>query len=199
MLLVVRDIDAARRRPRQSGRGCQRGLPRRRRHLPPRRHRRTGAGPSTGHQSYGSFASFSDPDGNGWLLQEVTTRLPGRVTRKAQRRTTRWPISRRRCAALRPRTASTRRRSDRPTRTGRSGTRSSWWTSAACRAGNRLRPAATFQQALKTVVGQASCFLKMAATVAVLGFLASTRVRRVESTKKSPLAFLAVFFAPLGV
>jgi catechol 2,3-dioxygenase-like lactoylglutathione lyase family enzyme len=29
--------------------------------------------------TYGSFATFSDPDGNGWLLQEVTTRLPGRV------------------------------------------------------------------------------------------------------------------------
>jgi catechol 2,3-dioxygenase-like lactoylglutathione lyase family enzyme len=29
--------------------------------------------------SYGSFASFSDPDGNAWLLQEVTNRLPGRV------------------------------------------------------------------------------------------------------------------------
>jgi catechol 2,3-dioxygenase-like lactoylglutathione lyase family enzyme len=29
--------------------------------------------------SYGSFASFSDPDGNGWVFQEVTTRLPGRV------------------------------------------------------------------------------------------------------------------------
>ncbi|MFI6294629.1 VOC family protein [Nonomuraea sp. NPDC050790] len=29
--------------------------------------------------SYSSFATFSDPDGNGWLLQEVTTRLPGRV------------------------------------------------------------------------------------------------------------------------
>ena len=29
--------------------------------------------------SYGSFATFRDPDGNGWLLQEVTTRLPGRV------------------------------------------------------------------------------------------------------------------------
>jgi catechol 2,3-dioxygenase-like lactoylglutathione lyase family enzyme len=28
--------------------------------------------------SYGSFASFSNPDGNGWLLQEITTRLPGR-------------------------------------------------------------------------------------------------------------------------
>lgn len=29
--------------------------------------------------SYSSFATFSDPDGNGWLVQEVTTRLPGRV------------------------------------------------------------------------------------------------------------------------
>ncbi|UPT99562.1 VOC family protein [Bradyrhizobium barranii subsp. apii] len=29
--------------------------------------------------SYSSFASFSDPDGNGWLFQEVTTRLPGRI------------------------------------------------------------------------------------------------------------------------
>jgi hypothetical protein len=28
--------------------------------------------------TYGSFATFSDPDGNGWLLQEVTARLPGR-------------------------------------------------------------------------------------------------------------------------
>ena len=32
------------------------------------------------HLSYHSFVSFSDPDGNGWLLQEVTKRLPGRVT-----------------------------------------------------------------------------------------------------------------------
>ena len=30
-------------------------------------------------RSYSSFASFSDPDGNGWLLQEITQRLPGRV------------------------------------------------------------------------------------------------------------------------
>jgi predicted enzyme related to lactoylglutathione lyase len=30
-------------------------------------------------QSYGSYAAFSDPDGNVWLLQEVTTRFPGRV------------------------------------------------------------------------------------------------------------------------
>jgi catechol 2,3-dioxygenase-like lactoylglutathione lyase family enzyme len=37
------------------------------------------SGPAPDHASYGSFATFSDPDGNGWLLQEVTTRLPGRV------------------------------------------------------------------------------------------------------------------------
>jgi catechol 2,3-dioxygenase-like lactoylglutathione lyase family enzyme len=37
------------------------------------------SGPSPDRPSYGSFASFSDPDGNGWLLQQVTTRLPGRV------------------------------------------------------------------------------------------------------------------------
>src|SRR5580693_3110782 len=31
------------------------------------------------HRSYRSFASFRDPDGNGWLLQEITIRLPGRI------------------------------------------------------------------------------------------------------------------------
>ncbi|MDW9428480.1 glyoxalase [Sinorhizobium meliloti] len=36
-------------------------------------------GPHPERASYGSFASFSDPDGNGWVFQEVTTRLPGRV------------------------------------------------------------------------------------------------------------------------
>jgi predicted enzyme related to lactoylglutathione lyase len=36
-------------------------------------------GPSPDHATYGSFATLSDPDGNGWLLQEVTTRLPGRI------------------------------------------------------------------------------------------------------------------------
>jgi catechol 2,3-dioxygenase-like lactoylglutathione lyase family enzyme len=37
------------------------------------------SGPDPDHRSYRSFASFSDPDGNGWLLQEITTRLPGRI------------------------------------------------------------------------------------------------------------------------
>jgi catechol 2,3-dioxygenase-like lactoylglutathione lyase family enzyme len=36
-------------------------------------------GPAEGDGSYSTFATFSDPDGNRWLLQEVTTRLPGRV------------------------------------------------------------------------------------------------------------------------
>jgi catechol 2,3-dioxygenase-like lactoylglutathione lyase family enzyme len=37
------------------------------------------AGPAPDGATYGSFASFSDPDGNTWLLQEITTRLPGRI------------------------------------------------------------------------------------------------------------------------
>ena len=36
-------------------------------------------GPAGDHASYGSFATFSDPDGNSYLLQEITTRLPGRI------------------------------------------------------------------------------------------------------------------------
>jgi catechol 2,3-dioxygenase-like lactoylglutathione lyase family enzyme len=39
-------------------------------------------GPDPERKSYSSYASFSDPDGNVWLLQEVTTRLPGRVEEK---------------------------------------------------------------------------------------------------------------------
>ena len=46
-------------------------------------HRGVGEGPQDGRdpqgRSYTSFASFSDPDGNSWLLQEITERLPGRV------------------------------------------------------------------------------------------------------------------------
>jgi catechol 2,3-dioxygenase-like lactoylglutathione lyase family enzyme len=41
------------------------------------------SGPAPDHQSYGSFAWFSDPDGNGWLLQEVTARLAGRADASA--------------------------------------------------------------------------------------------------------------------
>ena len=41
--------------------------------------RRRVSGPDPEHRSYRSFASFRDPDGNGWLFQEITTRLPGRI------------------------------------------------------------------------------------------------------------------------
>ncbi len=38
------------------------------------------SGPDPEHRSYRTFGSFHDPDGNGWLFQEITARLPGRVT-----------------------------------------------------------------------------------------------------------------------
>ena len=41
--------------------------------------RRRVSGVDPEHRSYRSYASFRDPDGNGWLFQEVTTRLPGRI------------------------------------------------------------------------------------------------------------------------
>ena len=37
------------------------------------------SGPDPNHGSYRSFASFHDPDGNGWIFQEITARLPGRL------------------------------------------------------------------------------------------------------------------------
>ena len=59
-------------------------------------------------QSYSSFATFSDPDGNSWLLQEVTTRLPGRVDAAATSYASRGGPGGRDAARRRPRTASTR-------------------------------------------------------------------------------------------
>ena len=73
--LVVNDIDAA--RAELIGRGID---------VSEVYHRGDGSGPDgrvsgpdPERRSYASFASFSDPDGNRWLLQEVTQRLPGRV------------------------------------------------------------------------------------------------------------------------
>lgn len=40
-------------------------------------------GPSPDRSSYGSFATLSDPDGNTWLIQEITARLPGRIDSSA--------------------------------------------------------------------------------------------------------------------
>ena len=69
--LVVDDIDAA--RAELSGRGAEvSGVF----HLDGAKR---APGPAPGHKSFGSYVSFDDPDGNDWLVQEVTTRLPGRT------------------------------------------------------------------------------------------------------------------------
>ena len=47
--------------------------------------RAEGVGSRSKTGSYGSFASFQDPDGNSWLLQEITTRLPGREWKQTRR------------------------------------------------------------------------------------------------------------------
>ena len=65
------------------------------------------SGPDPEHGSYRSFASFKDPDGNGWLFQEVTARLPGRVD-ASDTTFTRRPSLRPRSDAQPPRMASTR-------------------------------------------------------------------------------------------
>lgn len=81
LYLVVSDINAARQL--LVGRGADvseifhPGAPGA--HFQPSGSRDRLAGPSPDHISYQSYATFSDPDGNTWLLQEVTTRLPGRV------------------------------------------------------------------------------------------------------------------------
>ncbi len=72
LLLVVEDIDAA--RGELIGRGVDVGEVW---HLDPAKGRVPGPDPQR--RSYFSRASFSDPDGNQWQLQEVTERLPGRV------------------------------------------------------------------------------------------------------------------------
>lgn len=71
LYLVVSDIEAARASLIERGAKVSQLL-----------HRVSGAlvpGAALERQSYGSYATFNDPDGNGWLLQEVTVRLPGRI------------------------------------------------------------------------------------------------------------------------
>jgi catechol 2,3-dioxygenase-like lactoylglutathione lyase family enzyme len=71
LFLIVSDIDAARNE--LVKRGVEVGEVF---HLTPDGR---ASGPAPDRATYNSYVSFSDPDGNGWLLQEVTTRLPGRI------------------------------------------------------------------------------------------------------------------------
>jgi catechol 2,3-dioxygenase-like lactoylglutathione lyase family enzyme len=73
LFLVVSDIEAARAELVDRGADVSEVLHRASPGMPPL------SGRDPERRSYVSFASFSDPDGNGWLLQEVTVRLPGRV------------------------------------------------------------------------------------------------------------------------
>ena len=138
LYLVVSDIEAARDRPVRRGVEvsevfhCSTGFVCRFRNTEGRV-----SGPAPDRSSYGSFASFSDPDGNGWLFQEVTTRRPGRIDAFPRRPSGRRMISRVRCNVPRPPTASTRSASARQTRTGPTGTPSTWCASRLV--GNRLR------------------------------------------------------------
>ena len=66
------------------------------------------SGPDPEHRSYRSFASFSDPDGNGWLFQEITTRLPGRIDASGDDLRVGERSGERAAARRRPPTASTR-------------------------------------------------------------------------------------------
>ena len=72
LVLVVHDLDAA--RDDLTSRGVEVSEPF---HSDPRTHASV-PGPDPQGRSYQTYASFSDPDGNGWLLQEIKTRLPGR-------------------------------------------------------------------------------------------------------------------------
>lgn len=76
LLLVVSDIQAARDDLVKRGAAVSEVF----HHAAPGPFSDTVAGLAPGRPSYASLATFSDPDGNGWVLQEVTTRAPGRVT-----------------------------------------------------------------------------------------------------------------------
>ena len=80
------------------------------------------------HLSYGSFVSFQDPDGNGWLLQEVTKRLAGRVAGDTTYSSVRDLAQ----AMIRASMAqgSMKRGLGKPTPTGQPGTPSTWCASS---------------------------------------------------------------------
>jgi catechol 2,3-dioxygenase-like lactoylglutathione lyase family enzyme len=81
-------------------------------------------GPDPQRRSYASFVSFCDPDGNAWLVQEVTARLPGRSSTEVTTFKSLTALSAAlRCAAPKPLMANTRSEQVKKMRTGRTGTR----------------------------------------------------------------------------
>jgi hypothetical protein len=97
-------------------------------------------GPQPERGSYGSFVSFRDPDGNSWLLQEVTKRLPGRVSGE-----TTYGSASELAQALRRVAAAHGQHeqgSVKPTQTGRTGTPTTWFGNrlATCCRNERTQP-----------------------------------------------------------
>jgi catechol 2,3-dioxygenase-like lactoylglutathione lyase family enzyme len=90
------------------------------------------SGPDPEGGTYRSFATFSDPDGNGGCSRRSRTGFPAASTR-ATRGTPPRAISRARCGVRRRRMASTSSAPARRTRTGPTGTPASWWRSGAGR------------------------------------------------------------------
>jgi catechol 2,3-dioxygenase-like lactoylglutathione lyase family enzyme len=89
-------------------------------------------GPDPAYGSYRSFASFCDPDGNGWLFQEITTRLPGRIDGT----TTTFTSANDLAGAFRRAEATHgehERRTGKRARTGQTGMPRTWWRRQARR------------------------------------------------------------------
>ena len=105
-------------------------------------------GPDPERRSYTSYAIFSDPDGNEWLLQEVTARLPGRVDTGKSHSPPR-PSSPKHCAAPRRPMASTRSGWAIVMTPGRTGMPSTSCTSRP--AGRRLRERLSWRTILRTM------------------------------------------------
>jgi catechol 2,3-dioxygenase-like lactoylglutathione lyase family enzyme len=91
------------------------------------------SGPDPEHRSYFSRATFSDPDGNSWVLQEITTRLPGRIDSGVT------SFGSARFGVRRPPTSSTRGTAARQIRTGPTGTPNTWRRSRLGRSCRRER------------------------------------------------------------
>ena len=99
-------------------------------------------GPHPARSSYSTFATFSDPDGNEWLLQEVTTRFPGRIDSNA----TSFASASDLASAMRRASVAhgehEKRIGGQRMRTGPTGTPSTWWRSRparSCRHDQRQR------------------------------------------------------------
>ena len=97
------------------------------------------SGPDPEHRSYRSFASFQDPDGNGWLFQEITTRLAGRIDST----TTTFASTNDLASAFRRAEAAhgqyEKRIGKGATRTGPTGTPHTWWRNRLGRSCRRER------------------------------------------------------------